>query len=240
VGLYGRLISEKASGKHFEKTRPLPFEKVARDYQPGLTNKPRRKNENQARLRFWIERFGFQDIRTINAQDIETALHDPKTTRKLETARRYFTTLRAILRKQKKAFTSGLPTEDIKFPKPDNMLVRCLTDAQEASLFSVLPERYHGIVRFSLQTALRQGETLKLLWADIQRKDRVATIRQPKGGVSRTVPLNSTALDILKREYDACLPLPGSKVFACDARYLRRAFDRAVTVAGLQPFPSLA
>jgi integrase len=54
------------------------------------------------------------------------------------------------------------------------------------------------IVKFALASAMRRGEVLGLRWSDINFDKRTAHIPLTKNGESRTVPLSSEAISILK------------------------------------------
>jgi integrase len=81
-------------------------------------------------------------------------------------------------------------------------------------------------------TGLRQGELLRLTWKDIDWNAGILTVRESKTGECRRVPMNSTVQEILNRLKGE----PGDRIFPHDARYLRRAFDKAVGEAKLAPF----
>jgi integrase len=94
----------------------------------------------------------------------------------------------------------------------------------------------HDIVITAITTGLRQGELLRLSWADVDWNVGVLTVHETKAGERRRVPMNSTVvglLSILKQHNTAS---PVHRIFQHDGRYLRRAFDRAVKAAGLAPF----
>lgn len=60
------------------------------------------------------------------------------------------------------------------------------------------PELY-SIVVLALETAMRQGEILKLTWEHINFKSRVAHLPETKNGTKRDVPLSQKARDALVR-----------------------------------------
>ena len=128
------------------------------------------------------------------------------------------------------------PAACVQAPKVNNVLVRYLTDGQEASLLEKLPEKYHSIVKVAINTGVRQGELLRLRWADLDWNVGVMTIHETKIGESRRIPLNSVVQKILAHIKEHTLPAPEDCVFPLDRRYLRRVFERAVIAAGLAPF----
>jgi integrase len=64
----------------------------------------------------------------------------------------------------------------------------------------------------------------------------VITVQEPKAGDRQRIPMNSAVLGLLCKLKEEKVPAPLDPVFGHEARYLRRAFDRAVKRAGLTPF----
>ncbi len=54
------------------------------------------------------------------------------------------------------------------------------------------------IVRLALETAMRQGELVSLHWKNIDLNHRIAYLPRTKNGESRTVPLSTTAINVLR------------------------------------------
>ncbi len=124
----------------------------------------------------------------------------------------------------------------VKRPKYNNELLRRLDHDQEVALLSQLPIRFHPIVTTALHTGLRQGALLRMVWSDVNWASGMIYIRQTKSGEPRRIPLNSIVQKVLTELKTNQNVLPEERVFLHDARYLRRAFDRAVKAAGLSPF----
>ncbi|PIV87803.1 MAG: hypothetical protein COW48_09550, partial [Hydrogenophilales bacterium CG17_big_fil_post_rev_8_21_14_2_50_63_12] len=80
------------------------------------------------------------------------------------------------------------------------------------------------VVRFAIETAMRQGEILGLRWEDVDLKTRVAVLHDTKNGERRVVPLSSAALSVLKS-----LPrgIRGGLIFKITQDGLIRAFNLA-------------
>lgn len=54
------------------------------------------------------------------------------------------------------------------------------------------------LVEFALESAMRRGEIIALLWVNVDLNRRVAFLPTPKNGESRLVPLSTSAIKILK------------------------------------------
>jgi integrase len=128
------------------------------------------------------------------------------------------------------------PAARVQTAKPNNVLVRYLTEKQEENLLAALPERFRPIVRTAVHTGLRQGELLRLSWQDLDWNVGVITIHETKAGERRRVPMNSVVLGLFSELKETMQPASSDHVFPHYLRYLRRAFDRAVKQACLAPF----
>lgn len=84
------------------------------------------------------------------------------------------------------------------------------------------------LFEFSVETACRRGEALKLKWADVDLTRRIAMFRETKNGENRAIPLSSKAVHVLQN-----IPrdLKGN-VFPVSLVTLRTAFEHARVRAG--------
>jgi len=55
-----------------------------------------------------------------------------------------------------------------------------------------------SLIEFALETAMRRGEILELLWANIDFNKRIAYLPLTKNGTSRKIPLSLKAIEVLK------------------------------------------
>lgn len=86
------------------------------------------------------------------------------------------------------------------------------------------------LFQFSIETACRQSEALKLKWADVDMGKRIAILRGTKNGDNRIIPLSGKALQVLK-----ALPrdLKGN-VFPVPMPTVRSAFECACKRAEIE------
>ena len=87
------------------------------------------------------------------------------------------------------------------------------------------------LVEFALETAMRRGEILSLVWENVNLDSRVAFLPETKNGENRNVPLSQKALDILQS-----LPRETEYVFNTTAYSVRMAFERALKRAEIEDF----
>lgn len=137
------------------------------------------------------------------------------------------------------------PIELVRRPQNGAARDRRLDDGEEQKLLAELdvpPRQENGqfagmqniyirpLVLLALETAMRRGELLTLLWENIDLKRRVAHLPITKNGDARTVPLSSAAVAVLKG-------LPRSiegRVFPVTEDALKKAFTRACKRAEIE------
>lgn len=89
----------------------------------------------------------------------------------------------------------------VKKPSPPPHRIRRLSQRERALLLSEAEKRIWylaPIIEFALETGMRRGELIKLLWKDVNTEQRWAILRLTKNGDHRQVPLSPRALEILK------------------------------------------
>lgn len=127
------------------------------------------------------------------------------------------------------------PVQMVRKPQSPQARSRVLTDEEVSMLLVALEptgRRSHWtkpIVQLALATAMRRGELLSLSWEHIDLLNRTAFLPDTKNGESRTIPLSSTAAQVLEG-----LPrhISGT-VFPVKYFTLDAAFKRACKRAGL-------
>jgi len=128
------------------------------------------------------------------------------------------------------------PIPMVKKPQIPQGRNRILSEDELNRLYAALTPRVKNgnhwmlpLVKFALETAMRRGEILGLRWEYIDTQKRIALIPLTKNGESRTVPLSSTAIEILR-----ALPrdLKG-RVFPLTGYQVSAAIERARVKAKL-------
>lgn len=87
------------------------------------------------------------------------------------------------------------------------------------------------IIHLALETAMRQGELVSLRWEHVDLTRRIAHLPDTKNGESRTVPLSTTAVNVLR-----ALPrsIHGQVFPGLTTEAVKRAYIRAVDRAGIE------
>jgi integrase len=122
------------------------------------------------------------------------------------------------------------PVAQIKKPSQPQGRKRVLNDAELSRMLQEL-EKINPFLKplceFALETAMRRGELMSLLWANVNFEKSVAFLPLTKNGDSRYVPLSMRAIKILKllpRDIEGrVFPLNKSSVSVLFLRAARRA-----------------
>jgi integrase len=150
------------------------------------------------------------------------------------------------------ALPAGNPVLNVRMPAPSKPRDRRLIGDEEARLLEACNDaRNHWllpVVRFAMETAMRAGEMLEtfgtadpetgirpqmttgLLWGNVDLGKRTALLPYTKNEEERTVPLSSTAVEVLKG-------LPRSidgRVFGTTYEAIHLAIVRACKRAGIE------
>jgi len=127
------------------------------------------------------------------------------------------------------------PVRDIKLPADGRPRDRRLHAGEETRLVAACREARNPyllpVVQLALETAMRQGELLRLRWEHIDLNRRTAHLPDTKNGEARTVPLSTTATQVLRT-----LPrsLHGQAFPGVTTEAIKRAYIRAVRRAGIE------
>ena len=127
------------------------------------------------------------------------------------------------------------PVRDIKLPADGRARNRRLEAGEESRLLAACLEAHNGcllpVVQLALETAMRQGELIRLRWEHIDLNRRIVHLPDTKNGESRTVPLSTPAANVLHT-----LPhsLHGQVFPGLTTEAIKRAYIRAVRRAGLE------
>jgi len=93
------------------------------------------------------------------------------------------------------------PGFTIKMPVVDNLRTEDLTSEQLKALLKALDKAKNiqvaNLMRIALYTGMRRGELFRLQWRDVDFERGFILIRNPKGGRSQKIPLNSEARTVL-------------------------------------------
>lgn len=114
---------------------------------------------------------------------------------------RYRATVRALLRRAVRWGVLSVAPTIILEPEPEKD-IQPLTQAQARRLIEMAPDHLKPVIRFALATGLRKSNILELHWGRIDFDQQALTVsgEDAKGKRAFLLPLNATALDVLRGE----------------------------------------
>jgi len=154
------------------------------------------------------------------------------------TVNRYLAVIRAILRRARDEWDWIDRTPKVKLFKEGPGRERSITVEQAATLLGELPAHQRDVVLFALATGLRQSNVLGLEWSHVNLDTSHAWVdaNQSKNRKPIAVPLNATALEVLRRQ----LRKHPERVFTYRGRPLAwgntLAWRKALKRAGIENF----
>jgi integrase len=108
---------------------------------------------------------------------------------------------------------------------------RRLEEGEEKKLLDAAKPVFKPAIQFALETAMRREEIARLTWSYIDLKKRTAHLSKTKNGETRTVPLSSKAVEILR-----ALPrhIDETPIFGLTGDQITGQMRRTVKRAGLE------
>jgi integrase len=158
-----------------------------------------------ARLNILIGWFGSREAASIKATEIEARLYSAAAENGWSpaTINHYRTIMSLAYRMARRSRkVESNPVRDVPHQREDNARTRALTQEEEKALRAAIRERYslHELeLDFALQTGLRQGSQYQLTWEMVDWNARVLHIPRTKNDEPIHVPLNDTALAVLRK-----------------------------------------
>ncbi|MDD5450905.1 MAG: site-specific integrase [Desulfovibrionales bacterium] len=100
----------------------------------------------------------------------------------------------------KKRLIKTVPVK-IGMPKRNNEKTECLTSDELTRLVEVLDSypniQVAGIFKLALYSGMRRSELLRLEWRDVDLERRTIRLRETKGGIDQSIPMNDLAYKLL-------------------------------------------
>ncbi|HVT57474.1 MAG TPA: site-specific integrase [Thermoanaerobaculia bacterium] len=221
------------------------------DVMPHYEAVEQRKRE--ARLRWWEERLGHARLADITPNTIAECksrlarggkgLTPSGRPASPATQVRYLATVSHLLSHavRELGWLDSNPAQKVRRPREPRGRVRFLSDEERVRLLEACrasSERsLYLLVMFALATGARQGELLRLRWADIDLQRRTAVIHKTKNGERRTLALSAPVLDALRES--GSLRFGGSDLVFAGRRTIgfpRKAWQTAVKNAEVADF----
>jgi len=201
------------------------------------TKHKRDQRNDILRLRWLYPFFEGKPLQSINRDLIERVMRE-KPERTPATINRYLAVIRTILRKAEREWDWIDKVPVIRMRIEPKQRIRWITQEEAVLLLNALPVYLADAAEFTLATGLRQRNVFDLEWTQIDMARRCAWIYadQAKGKRNIAVPLNETALSVLRR----CLGQHPRYVFTRQGRRIKnlvaKTWQRACQRAGIEDF----
>lgn len=149
-----------------------------------------------------------------------------------ETKRKYASLISSLYEVARRQWRIGVtnPVRDIALPPPCKSRKRRLEGGEETRLIDALKASRNPAIRtlvqLAIETAMRQGELLKMCWEDIELANDHGTIylHDTKNGDDRVVPLSGKAVALI---LELPRPIGGGRVFPFTKDAVRTTWDFA-------------
>ena len=133
------------------------------------------------------------------------------------------------------------PVCRVSMERENNTRDRWLTMDEETRLLHAASPWLRELMVFAIHSGMRLGEILGLTWAGVDLFRRTVTVFKAKNGERRTIPLNQTALALLRhkvgsRSMDMMLVFPSEAQTRLNASNISRSLHRALEKAKMTDF----
>ena len=133
------------------------------------------------------------------------------------------------------------PVCRVSMEQENNARDRWLTMEEETRLLHAAGPWLRELMLFAIHTGMRMGEILGLTWVGVDLFRRTVTVFKSKNGERRTIPLNQTALELLKPKYgsrslETELVFPSEAQTRLNASNISRSLHLALAKAKITDF----
>jgi integrase len=128
------------------------------------------------------------------------------------------------------------PARLVRMRRENNARLRFLNRDEYRKLSDIIlrdhPKQQPAFV-VSIYTGMRWGEQFSLTWSQLDLKRQIVRLTETKNGSARNVPLNSIALEALKKQQTLVPHKPADKIFPDAGDYCRFWFEPAIEMRAL-------
>jgi len=220
------------------------FAEVAEEYlDKGSRWADSTRKANLSTVRMLVREFGGLPVTQIDGRGIEAYLarrrDDQDEPLSKASRNRYLCVLKVVLGKaQEWGYVPLNAAANVKMEPEGRKQPNPIRQDEKERLLAALQPQHRRIAEIYLQTGMRRGELVSLLWGDVDFAAGTMTIRDPKNRRDRTIPMSvrvCQALQERRREWEA--ERRGRqvdlRVFGPPAD-IRQVLNRAVRRAGIE------
>jgi integrase len=191
----------------------------------------------------WKERvlrepFGSRPAAEITPQEIDRFLTEGCKTAATANRFRAFFSLCYRLGMENGRVTSN-PARLVRMRRENNARLRFLSREEYKKVSDIVvrdcPNQHPAFV-VSIYTGMRWGEQFSLTWNQVDLRRRIIRLTETKNGSARNVPLNSIALDALKKQQTMVPHKAADRVFPEAGDYCRFWFEPAIRDAKITDY----
>lgn len=246
IRLYHQRKADALAGRKLEK--PLrQRERTFREFADHAIEYAKKHKANPAddeqKIGILINEFGDHPASSLTQSELTTFLESRQTSP--ATFNRYRATLSMIYREAiRNGWAEKNPARLIRAKKEGSGRIRFLSDEEEKELRKVIAAEYseRNLNEFevALHTGMRRSEQFTLDWLQTDLRAQRVHLLRTKNGADRTIPLNSVALQALKRQH--AISGESDRVFVTEdgkpfiRKAIRRWFDEALAKAKIRDF----
>ena len=197
------------------------------------TRDKRSHGKDVARLR-WLDRYLGRLLLSQVTREVIDRIADAKAKESSPSnANRYLALIRAILRRARDEWEWVETIPHVRLYREPKGRIRFLSPEEARRLLAELPHHLRDMAQFALATGLRQRNVSFLRWEQVDMARRVAWIHpdEAKAGRAIGVPLNASALDVLRQRLGQdpvhVFTYEGKPVARCSTKAWKKALERA-------------
>lgn len=249
LGEYGKIAKQREEAKSaiILPARDMTFGEALKKYAETVSVKKKGAAQEQTKIGKWIRYpLANRPLKDLDSADF-SAWRDDRLAENVApaTIRNYLAIVSHLFNIARREWRIKLdnPILDVAKPAVSNERTRRLNPEEESYLMHAIDNpgsgagnrqnKYVGpIVRFALETAMRQDEILKLEWQNVKLdlKERRGTAWLPttKNGDAATIPLSSRAVEILESLQGTHIKRIRGSCFPTTASALKQSWSRAI------------
>ena len=241
-----KLKSELVSGEYYDRRQvKVEFEQFVKEKYLPYAKEKKSYSREEVLFRLWIlPVIGKKTLDNISPFDIEKVKKEMFANgRAPRTIEYVLAVIRQVFNKAIEwGFYNGAnPTAKVKKPKKDNRRIRFLTKEEAEKLLDELKKRsrqIYEIAYLSLYTGMRAGEIFNLTWQDIDFRNGIITIKDPKNSTGRAAYMTESLKKLLLEKHKREQPKSLSELVFKDRNgnkftRISKTYDRAVGKVGL-------
>ena len=191
-----------AENRHMDvkKVPKTTFNELCDQYWK-LDGKHKRMKGLSHMLEIWKKWFGNLPVKELNQQKVEKFLAERMEEKHLSpaTRNRHLAHLSSVFNRGKEwGLIIDNPAQGIRPLRENGARTRFLDKEEIQLLLNAASKEFRPILMTALHTGMRKGEILKLMWSDVDFKNRLITVTESKSGKKRMIPMDNNLCETLR------------------------------------------